>query len=540
MATVVNEVTDPLVGAVATYGQSNATTGPTRVAADADLGVCVEVTKTGVGANAFGVSVHPNGGAGGAVSSANAIAVLQGDLVFLQADVKIPTMPAGGCYPFLSPIFWNGAAYVATQNADRRYWSPGTIAAQGNVFRLMGVVTIPAGVTHMSPGVGIYQGGSAGNLSLRATRFMCVKNPDRVPQFGSGTITLTDGTGLGDFLFGYSEYHTPTDDLIAAHVEAGANCIRLGISPYTGGMQPVEGGPIHLGYYARFVDRCMDAGLRPIFLVGGKCPRWMVDPATTDNQFASKILPPHSSKLDAYAKICEAVAARWPDAAAMEVWNEPNLASYFWQNLAGTDLVDPTAYTNLVKAIYPRVKTVAPNMKVLAGSTAHIATSAASYQAAGTFISNMYAAGLVGYYDGLSIHPYFAGNQDGATCSDLTTYQYSLGYEEHIHLSRLWQMLVGVNPNAVSTWCTEGGCGLADESKRAKGERLYLGIARARPDVKCWIKHHLTDPVDDAFCAIDSSTFRRKQTFDALRNEAGHNGRVRRTRIPRRLGKVAF
>lgn len=77
--------------------------------------------------------------------------------------------------------------------------------------------------------------------------------------------------------------------------------------------------------------------------------------------------------------------------AAWEIWNEPNLESFF----KAPD--QASAYVALAKAAYPAVKAADPGATVLAGSLAnsHVA-----------FTRALYAAGIKGSFDAFSIHPY--------------------------------------------------------------------------------------------------------------------------------------
>ncbi len=79
--------------------------------------------------------------------------------------------------------------------------------------------------------------------------------------------------------------------------------------------------------------------------------------------------------------------------AAIEVWNEPDQSNenYF----AGKDKA--AHYAEVLRATYPAVKRVAPAVAVLGGSFVG---------ANGAFLRALYAAGIKGYYDGLSVHFY--------------------------------------------------------------------------------------------------------------------------------------
>ncbi len=77
--------------------------------------------------------------------------------------------------------------------------------------------------------------------------------------------------------------------------------------------------------------------------------------------------------------------------AALEVWNEPNLERF---------LVAPNraaAYAALVKAAYPAAKAGNSAVPVIVGALA---------SADRPFLDELYAQGIKGFYDGISVHPY--------------------------------------------------------------------------------------------------------------------------------------
>ncbi len=92
-----------------------------------------------------------------------------------------------------------------------------------------------------------------------------------------------------------------------------------------------------------------------------------------------------------YADFCAFAARRWgPALAALELWNEPNGNFLYASDQAA-------AYAALVRAAYPAVKRVAPNLPVLM-SMAGTDTS---------FLARLYAHGVKGHYDGIAVHPYY-------------------------------------------------------------------------------------------------------------------------------------
>jgi hypothetical protein len=96
----------------------------------------------------------------------------------------------------------------------------------------------------------------------------------------------------------------------------------------------------------------------------------------------------------AYAAFVAFLAQRYNSRlAAIEIWNEPDQANedYF----AGPG--KPVAYAGVLRAAYPAIKRVAPEVPVLGGSLVG---------SNGVFLRKLYAAGIKGFYDGLSVHFY--------------------------------------------------------------------------------------------------------------------------------------
>ena len=93
-----------------------------------------------------------------------------------------------------------------------------------------------------------------------------------------------------------------------------------------------------------------------------------------------------------FGKFCGWFAARFKGrVAAYEIWNEPNLDS-FW----GGDAKD---YADILKASYGPIKQADPAAKVLVGGPAYNDTN---------WLKAIYAHGIHGYFDAMATHPYQA------------------------------------------------------------------------------------------------------------------------------------
>lgn len=141
-------------------------------------------------------------------------------------------------------------------------------------------------------------------------------------------------------------------------------------------------------------------GIHPLITLVGS-PAWTWAPGTACPN-GGCIYPPDAQHNADWQNIAAAIAKRYPQAAGIEIWNEPNMT---WEWNSG---VDPARYTDLLKLAYTAIKAANPHMPVIGGALAAdldpASTSAA--QPLAQFLQAMYNDGARGYMDGLSIHPY--------------------------------------------------------------------------------------------------------------------------------------
>lgn len=129
--------------------------------------------------------------------------------------------------------------------------------------------------------------------------------------------------------------------------------------------------------------------------------------------------------------------------SAYEVWNEPNYyRSWF-------PVVDPVAYTEVLKAAYTAIKAADPNATVVAGVLAAVVSAGGFTMDPVTFVQTMYANGAKGYFDALSYHPYSYdrpfGEQNPNFISPLRT------------LLQIRQTMLDNGDDLVKIWATEYG-----------------------------------------------------------------------------------
>jgi hypothetical protein len=186
---------------------------------------------------------------------------------------------------------------------------------------------------------------------------------------------------------------------------AGANSARITLDwTWVEGAQ----GKLDLGMYDRIYKAWLRRGIRPVLIVTGS-PQWSWQPwwqwpdlTLCNNSAGTCHVPPDPMKDGDWAHFVGAVAKRYPRAAAIEVWNEPIIRSVFATGPS------PSRYTQLLRLAHQAVKEVAPSTPVLGGALASILTDNADGETYGLepFLRGMYASGVQGLMDGISVHAY--------------------------------------------------------------------------------------------------------------------------------------
>ncbi|MBA3305783.1 MAG: cellulase family glycosylhydrolase, partial [Thermoleophilaceae bacterium] len=187
-----------------------------------------------------------------------------------------------------------------------------------------------------------------------------------------------------------------------------------------------------------------------------------------------------------YARSAQWLTARYgTKLAALEVWNEPNHENF----LTASDAA--AAYAPLVKVTYPLAKAGNPDVPVLAGALSF---------ADRPFLDRLYALGIKGSYDGISVHPYNEWRAPGDMW-DNEWKRYTL--IPGLRSIRAAQQAVGDN---TPVWITEFGwtnCNAGSDrwcvttEKQASYLRDSFGLIDAEPYVKSAIVYNLRDKGTD-------------------------------------------
>jgi hypothetical protein len=251
------------------------------------------------------------------------------------------------------------------------------------------------------------------------------------------------------------------------------------------------------GHYKRMYDALLARGMRPILTIGF-APQWARDGALAQScgsGFGCEY-PPAPGMDGEWAQFVSEVARRFPQAAAIEIWNEPNL-QYFWKPYP-----DPAHYADLVHVGYWAVKQVDPNMPVLAGSLAPTQTDERDASGAITkwplnsFLDSAYRSypSIKNRMNGISLHLVYQSLDFG---------QGSLFAKAFADARSVSQRY---GDGGIPLWITESGLTTSGsiaytQEQQADGLLRQYRRLMTMPDVKAFIIHTLMDryeiPADD-------------------------------------------
>jgi hypothetical protein len=166
------------------------------------------------------------------------------------------------------------------------------------------------------------------------------------------------------------------------------------IEPEAAGRQD----PAAIAALDRVVDGAAQRGMKVLLMIDST-PCWASissakGTCSGPNPNTPSVTRYQPSGTQGYVDITKLLVGRYATKlAGFEVWNEPDQVNeLYW---AGPNKV--ANYVALTKAVYPAVKQIAPNVPVLAGSFVG---------GNGKWLQALYAAGIKGSYDALSVHFY--------------------------------------------------------------------------------------------------------------------------------------
>ena len=280
--------------------------------------------------------------------------------------------------------------------------------------------------------------------------------------------------------FGYNEDWATHFDRLDLAALGGADVSRAVISWRA--IEPRR-GELFWEPYDRLYARMLETGTRPLWVLAD-APCWAWATRTRRCRERDEVgRPPRRSHDDEWAQFAAAVVQRYPEAVAIETWNEPNLDN-FWRPRP-----DPARAAAVTAAANLGVKSVDPEMPVVLGGLSPLYETIPEKGeiAYDEFIREAYAAAAPGSWDAVAMHPFPRFKSGDAYLADVLE-----------HLDAVRAALVDSKAAGTPIWVTEIGLstgGPFPHSRRAQArglKRIYKALAEM-PDVPAVIVHRLVD-----------------------------------------------
>ena len=227
---------------------------------------------------------------------------------------------------------------------------------------------------------------------VRATSTPTPAPPPAPPPPPPSSQNYSFGFSVGETMLGLSTTALNTE--LSDVASLGVGWLRIDMD--WGHVQPNDSSNYSWGNIDTFVAAANAHNIKvlaildyaPAWAQSSSCPGGTLNcPPNDPQQFAT------------YAKA--AVARYAPQGVhTWEIWNEPNLGSA-WQPSGA----NAQQYVNLIKAVYPAIKSADPTAIVMTGGMAP-ALSANGNIAPVDFLQQVYADGGKNYFDAVGMHPY--------------------------------------------------------------------------------------------------------------------------------------
>jgi hypothetical protein len=276
-------------------------------------------------------------------------------------------------------------------------------------------------------------------------------------------------------MFGYNDdwvQQVTKLDLLAG---SGANIARTGL--FWDAVQPTSVNVHNWAIFDALYSQMLSRGVRPLFILYA-APCWAQ--AGSCRQGAH----PSAEYYDELADFAARAAQRYPQAAGIEVWNEPNYEIYW----GGTP--DPESYGEMLKAVIPAIKAANPEMPVVTAGLSPHQHDVADAMAYETFLRRAYATGGPQLADAIGTHPY-----------PLRQYHEDFLGAIRIDLFRYFRVMSEYGEASKPMWITETGVsnegeGEEDYSHEQQADaltRIYTVIRRIDHPIPVAVFHRFAD-----------------------------------------------
>lgn len=198
-------------------------------------------------------------------------------------------------------------------------------------------------------------------------------------------------------------------------------------------------GQYDWGYLDNMVNSARARNLRILATIG-------FTPAWARPQGLGSLLwtTPPANAAD-FAGFARQVVQRYGDRISVwQIWNEPNLGLFF-----GFTDNKAAKYTELVRAVYPAIKSVQPNSTVVLAGLSRLSGG----DAPPNFLNQLYANGIQGSFDAAAAHPYVF---PGGLATDPEN-----GWSD---VARMHDVMTGNGDGAKKIWMTELGAPTSADS----------------------------------------------------------------------------
>ena len=249
-------------------------------------------------------------------------------------------------------------------------------------------------------------------------------------------------------------------------------------------------------------------GIKPLFIFAF-APAWASGSVCAGGASGCHA-PPTPDHYDAAALAVAKIAERYPEAAGIEIWNEPN-TPYFWRPAP-----NPAAYTALLTVCYQAVKAVDPTMPVAGGATAAGFAGSPGKIPATQFLSAMYANGAAASMDAISMHTYPDPAVDSAVAA----------------VNAMREVRDRIGDPSTPIWITEAGASTTGIGAVSEAEQASLVVDLNRElsstkGVEMLLFHTLVEPnrggssIETGFGMVTGDG-RKKPAYCALGTAWGH------------------
>ncbi len=236
-------------------------------------------------------------------------------------------------------------------------------------------------------------------------------------------------------------------------------------------------GQYRLAVYDDIYRELTARGIRPLFILvyaPAWASNWTCDALLSDCR-AQAPTPDHYADAGRMAAL---LARRYPRAAGIEVWNEPNLREFWGPS------PDPAAYAGLLSEVHIAVDHAAPGMPVIGGGLGNGRPEGSI--AAAQFLEGVYEAGGAPSMDAIGIHPYpFSATSLAITLRTLDEVR-AVRDAHHDSARPLWVTELGTT--------TTGDTPPVSEGEQADILVSAYRALRAMPDVGAIYLHTLVEP----------------------------------------------